>query len=71
MDNSVTFAPRTRKKTEPSAREKAIEFSKQIPKPKARPEKPKEKPEFMGSSPQKEAFDKLAMKHEMYSDQLA
>ena len=68
-NNEVTFGiPKVRRKTELTAREKAIaarekakEFSKNIPKPKLAKDKRVErsKPELMSESPQKEAFDKL------------
>ena len=76
VDHSVTFAgaksksPRLRPKKEPSAREKAIEFAKNVPKPKPKKEVEK-KEEIMAGSPKKEEFDKLEAKHEMYVGELA
>jgi hypothetical protein len=52
------------KQAEPSAREKALQFARNVPKPKARPAGEKKEPDNHGSpklarSPFKEEFDKL------------
>ena len=65
-----------KKKNEPSAREKAIQFAKNVPKPKMKPkpdtdtDKIPKSPRLAGS-PLKEEYDKLEARHEMYFDEVA
>ena len=70
-------------KKEMSAREKALEFAKNnIPKPKVKPKNERNGSEnkrnagnsdienVMHASPQKQEYDKLEQKHEMYFDEV-
>lgn len=66
--SNVSKSP-AKKKKEPTAREKALEFAKNVPKPKP-PRKESPKKELFSGSPQKEEFNKLEEKHEMYAAEM-
>ena len=64
------------KQAEPTAREKALQFARNVPKPKAKPAGDRRVSDKQGSprlaaSPFKAEFEKLEQKHEMYYDEVA
>lgn len=62
--------PKAPQPRELTAREKAIEFAKQVPKPRAKPQDPEPKPEPEERMSKRQEMEALDQKNKMYANEL-